>query len=87
MNFIETRGNDGSRPAHVSFSQAILNPMASFGGLRKPEERADVIAFLREQSEAPKPLPAVEEAAPAAEETAPAAEEAAPAESEPAKTE
>jgi cytochrome c len=61
--------------------------MASFGGLRKPEERADVIAFLREQSEAPKPLPAVEEAAPAAEETAPAAEEAAPAESEPAKTE
>jgi len=37
MNFIETRGNDGSRPAHVSFSQAILNPMASFGGLYVPE--------------------------------------------------
>jgi len=37
MNFIETRGNDGKRPAHVSFSQAILNPMASFGGIYAPE--------------------------------------------------
>ncbi len=38
MNFIETRGNDGSRPASVSFSHAILNPMASFGGLYVPEK-------------------------------------------------
>jgi threonine synthase len=37
MDFIETRGNDGSRPARVSFSRAILNPMASFGGLYVPE--------------------------------------------------
>ena len=37
MNFIETRGNDGKRPPSVSFSQAILNPMASFGGLYVPE--------------------------------------------------
>jgi len=37
MNFIETRGNDGMRPAQVSFSHAILNPMASFGGLYVPE--------------------------------------------------
>ncbi len=37
MDFIETRGNDGSRPARVSFSQAILNPMASFSGLYVPE--------------------------------------------------
>ena len=37
MNFIETRGNDGQRPAEASFSQAILSPMASFGGLYVPE--------------------------------------------------
>lgn len=37
MNFIETRGNDGQRPAQVSFSQAILGPMASFGGIYVPE--------------------------------------------------
>lgn len=28
-----------------------------FAGLRKPDDRADMIAYLREQSDAPKPLP------------------------------
>ncbi|MDX1796244.1 MAG: threonine synthase [Hydrogenovibrio sp.] len=37
MNFIETRGNDGSRPASITFSQAILSPMSSFGGIYSPE--------------------------------------------------
>ncbi len=37
MNFIETRGNDGQHPAEVSFSNAILNPMNSFGGIYVPE--------------------------------------------------
>lgn len=37
MNFIETRGNDGRRPAQVSFSDAILNPLASFGGIYVPQ--------------------------------------------------
>jgi len=37
MNFIETRGNDGIKPKEVSFSQAILNPSASFGGLYIPK--------------------------------------------------
>ena len=37
MNFIETRGNDGRHPARVSFSQAILNPMSSHGGIYSPE--------------------------------------------------
>ena len=37
MNFIETRGNDGRRPSSVSFSQAILGPMSSFGGIYVPE--------------------------------------------------
>ncbi len=36
MNFIETRGNDGVKPKEVSFSEAILNPSASYGGLYVP---------------------------------------------------
>ena len=36
MNFIETRGNDGQRPIQVSFSEAILNPISSFGGIYSP---------------------------------------------------
>jgi threonine synthase len=37
MNFIETRGNDGKHPEKVSFSEAILTPISSFGGLYSPE--------------------------------------------------
>ncbi len=37
MLFIETRGNDGSKPKEVEFSYAILNPSASFGGLYVPK--------------------------------------------------
>ena len=37
MNFIETRGNDGQRPTSITFSQAILSPMSSFGGIYSPE--------------------------------------------------
>ncbi len=37
MQFIETRGNDGQRPLCVPFSDAILNPMSSFGGIYVPE--------------------------------------------------
>ncbi len=36
MQFIETRGNDGVHPNEVSFSHAILSPIASFGGLYAP---------------------------------------------------
>jgi len=42
MNFIETRGNDGKRPYNVSFSQAILSPIASFGGLYVPLKLPDL---------------------------------------------
>ena len=38
MSFIETRGNDGVNPKEVEFSYAILNPMASYGGLYIPKE-------------------------------------------------
>jgi len=38
MQFIETRGNDGKKPLSVQFSEAILSPSASFGGLYVPEK-------------------------------------------------
>jgi len=38
MSFIETRGNDGIRANEVEFSDAILNPSSSFGGLYVPKE-------------------------------------------------
>ena len=37
MNFIETRGNDGQHPEKVPFSEAILSPISSFGGIYSPE--------------------------------------------------
>ena len=37
MGFIETRGNDGKRAKEISFSEAILNPSSSFGGLYVPK--------------------------------------------------
>lgn len=37
MNFVETRGNDGVNPTEVSFSEAILGPMSSFGGIYSPK--------------------------------------------------
>jgi cytochrome c len=54
----------------------------TFAGLSKPEDRANVIAYLNQQSDAPKPMPAVpaEAAAPAAAEGAAADNAAAPAE-------
>ena len=47
MNFIQTRGNDINKPRSVTFSQAILAPIASFGGLYVPENLPDLgEAFL-----------------------------------------
>jgi threonine synthase len=47
MQFIQTRGNDGIRSESVDFSQAILNPSASFGGLYVPESLPDMgVDFL-----------------------------------------
>ena len=47
MNFIQTRGVDTTKPATVTFSQAILSPIASFGGLYVPETLPDLgEAFL-----------------------------------------
>ena len=37
MQFIETRGNDGKSAEKVSFSEAILSPSASYGGIYVPE--------------------------------------------------
>ena len=38
MNFIQTRGCDANKPKTVTFSEAILSPIASFGGLYVPEK-------------------------------------------------
>jgi cytochrome c len=53
----------------------------TFAGLSKPEDRANLIAFLNQHSDAPKPMPAVpaEAAAPADAAAAPADNAAAPA--------
>jgi threonine synthase len=42
MHFIETRGNDGQHPQKVSFSEAILAPISSYGGLYSPESLPDL---------------------------------------------
>jgi len=49
MNFIETRGNDGEHPLEVTFSAAILSPIASFGGIYVPKILPDLgLSFLQE---------------------------------------
>jgi threonine synthase len=48
MHFIETRGNDGQLPKKVSFSEAILSPISSFGGIYSPESLPELgQAFLK----------------------------------------
>ena len=37
MRFIQTRGVEPAKPETVTFSEAILSPIASFGGLYVPE--------------------------------------------------
>jgi cytochrome c len=64
----------------------ISGTAMAFAGIRKPEQEADLIAYLRSLSDNPAPLPEVA-AAPAAEEAAPAAEGAAPAADAPAAQE
>ena len=48
MQFIETRGNDGERKKKVDFSEAILSPSTSFGGIYVPETLPSFgISFLQ----------------------------------------
>lgn len=42
MYFIETRGNDGQHAEKVTFSEAILSPLCSFGGIYSPESLPDL---------------------------------------------
>lgn len=49
MKFIETRGNDGKHALEITFSEAILSPIASFGGLYVPKELPNLgTAFLQQ---------------------------------------
>ncbi len=48
MNFIETRGNTEGFKKEVAFSEAILNPSASFGGLYVPKTLPTIdIEFIK----------------------------------------
>ena len=42
MKFIETRGNDGDKSPEVTFSEAILGPMCSHGGIYSPATLPDL---------------------------------------------
>jgi cytochrome c len=57
----------------------VPGTLMTFGGLKKPDQRANVIAYLRTLSDSPEPLPAAAEAAPAAAEPAAGVKPAAPA--------
>ena len=48
MKFIQTRGVDATKPETVTFSEAILSPIASFGGLYVPQKLPNLgEAFLQ----------------------------------------
>jgi len=48
MNFIQTRGVDSTKAERVTFSEAILSPIASFGGLYVPETLPNLgVEFLK----------------------------------------
>ena len=48
MDFIQTRGVDTAKPATVTFSEAILSPIASFGGLYVPQKLPELgVEFLQ----------------------------------------
>jgi threonine synthase len=47
MNFTQTRGFDETKPKTITFSQAILSPIASFGGLYVPQTLPELgVEFL-----------------------------------------
>jgi cytochrome c len=64
-------------------SDYVPGTKMNFAGVRTPEERADILAYLQTLSATPVPFPAAEEAAPA-DAAAPAEGEAAPVETAPA---
>lgn len=49
MIFSETRGNDGQHSSTVPFSEAILNPIASFGGLYSPQTLPQILPEFFQQ--------------------------------------
>lgn len=77
---------EGQVWSYENLDAFLTNPKAyapgtkmNFAGVRTPEERADILAYLQTLSASPVPFPAAEEAAPAAEPAA-TTEPAAPAE-------
>jgi cytochrome c len=79
--FSDALKSKGGQWTFDTLNEWLTNPKAfapgtkmTFAGLSKPEDRANVIAYLNQQSDAPKPLPAApaETGAPAAAEGEPA---------------
>ena len=63
-NYSEANKNSGLTWDEATFKEYITGPQKkipgtkmTFPGLPKPEDRADIIAWLRQQSDAPVPLP------------------------------
>ena len=93
---MHTRRDEGINWTFEELDKFLASPkddvpgtLMSFGGLKRPDQRATVIAYLRSLSDNPVPLPAAAEAAPAgggkpAAPAAGAAQPAAPAEGKPA---
>jgi cytochrome c len=80
---IKEKRDEGMTWTFANLDQFLLAPKAfipgtamTFAGLKRPDERANVIAYLRTLSDSPVPLPATAEAPPAAPEPAPAPEAA-----------
>jgi len=83
------KGQDGMTWTYDNLDHFLVNPKEAipgtamgFAGLKKPDERANVIAYLRTLSDSPVPLPPPSATA-AATDAAPAAEAAKPAETTP----
>ncbi|QYO77392.1 c-type cytochrome [Devosia salina] len=73
--------NEGLTWTYENLNTFLTNPKGyapgtkmGFAGVRSPEERADILAYLQTLSASPVPFPAAEEAAAPAEDAAPAAE-------------
>jgi cytochrome c len=85
------KGKSGEQWSFEAMDRFLENPKAavpgtamSFAGIKRPDQRADVIAYLNKNSDSPLPLPAPDAAPAPAEGAAPAAGAPAPAPAAPA---
>ncbi|PXA99836.1 cytochrome C [Nostoc sp. 3335mG] len=82
-DILQQQKAEGQVWSYENLNAFLTNPKAyapgtkmSFAGVRSPEERADILAYLQTLSPDPVPFPAAEEAAPPAEEAGTPVEDA-----------